>query len=136
MSEKSFEEKIDDAVHAAMKALGLNVEDNMGHAEGLNDFLTEEFQAHFQPDEPDLPQERKTYTVSITRDASVTYTKTFEGTLEELMARVSRHGFADDDERDWEEDDPSVFDQVESAEILDGDESLASYDQEMGWSVT
>ena len=136
MGDKNFEDKIDDAVHAAIKALGLSVEANMGHAEGLNDFLTAEFQAYFQPDDPAPTQERKTYTVSITRDASVTYTKTFEGTLEELMGRVSRHGFQDDDERDWEEDEPSVFDQVESAEILDGDKSLASYDQELGWSVT
>lgn len=50
---KTYDEKVDDAVHAAFGALGLSVDDNHQLAMDLADFIGEEFQAVLKGDKDD-----------------------------------------------------------------------------------
>lgn len=53
MAEKTFEECVDDAVHAALAALGLTAEGCPDFADGLNDWLTDAARPYFAGDEED-----------------------------------------------------------------------------------
>lgn len=124
MTLKTVDEKIDDAVHAAVNALGLSVTGYADVADALNSFLTPIAKSHVTDDFDDEAADpvEHTFGIQIGRDARTYFSATTNGTLEGIMGRVTRTGFVGKiNEEKWAEDGSDSFDEVETVVIYDTD---------------
>lgn len=107
MTLKTVDQKIDDATHAAVNALGLSVETQPELSTLLNEAIRTWSKDLITDDEDEAadPAPVETFDIQVGRDARVYYSATTTGTLEEVMNAVRRHGYGGSiNEESWNRD--------------------------------
>lgn len=121
------DEKIDNAVHAAMQAMGLSPELHPYQTDMINDQLRQ-ICRDILPDETkqdaatDPAPEPRKFLIIVGRDARQHYEAVFEEeSLEVAMSKFSKHGYECEPETKWAESYLEICDEAEICEILDAD---------------
>ncbi|MDE4297129.1 hypothetical protein PXK56_18250 [Phaeobacter gallaeciensis] len=139
MTLKTIDEKIDDATHAAVTALGLSVETQPELSTLLNEAIRTWSTGLIADDEDEAasPAPVKTFEIQVGRDATRYYSNTVTGDLNTIMSKMSRHGYQGDLNGSWSEDGWSDYDAIECATITDPDtdEVIARWSQDTGWKL-